>query len=242
MPEVLVLLGAASLTALATGVGAIPVAVLGVRAVEFRPALLGIASGVMAVAAVVGLTLPALDEGTVAEVLVGLALGAGFLLAARNWFERGSRTGRSGGPHSGLVFFVLLVHSLPEGLAIGTSFVADREGLALFVVLAIAIQNIPEGTSVAVPMALEGKSGVQQFWAAVASSLPQPVGAVIAYLLVEQVEVLLPISFAFAAGAMAALVLIELLPRAVRERPLGATGGLAAGAVLMLTLSLALEV
>jgi hypothetical protein len=42
----------------------------------------------------------------------------------------------------------------PEGLrfAIGTAYGSDTEGLALFVIPAIAIQNIPEGTSVAIPM------------------------------------------------------------------------------------------
>ena len=52
----------------------------------------------------------------------------------------GSRT-------SALVFLVLFVHSLPEGFAVGTAFASDRAGLSLFVILAIAIQNIPEGTS-----------------------------------------------------------------------------------------------
>jgi zinc transporter, ZIP family len=111
-----------------------------------------------------------------------------------------------------LVFVVLLVHSLPEGFAIGTAYASDTEGLALFVILAIAIQNIPEGTSVAIPMEAAGASRSRQFWAAVATSAPQPVGAVLAYLLVEEIEALLRFSFAFAAGAMLALVVAELLP------------------------------
>ena len=66
--------------------------------------------------------------------------------------------GRSGagGRTSVLVFAVLFVHSLPEGLAIGTAYASDTAGLGLFVILAIAIQNIPEGTSVAIPMAAAG--------------------------------------------------------------------------------------
>ena len=51
-------------TALATGIGAVPVALLGARARRLRPGLLGIAAGVMAVAAIWGLLLPALDEGS----------------------------------------------------------------------------------------------------------------------------------------------------------------------------------
>lgn len=231
------LLLAASLTALATGIGAVPVIVLGRRAEALKPALLGLAGGVMAVAAVTGLLLPAWDEGEPVEVLGGLVVGVIFLLGARSVFghirpaaTRASRT-------SALIFFVLLVHSLPEGFAVGTAFASETEGLALFVVLAIAIQNIPEGTSVAIPLAAAGASASRQFWAAVETSLPQPVGAAVAFLLVEQISALLPISFAFAAGAMLALVVIEVAPSALRDGPRRALAGGAVGAALMLGLS-----
>jgi ZIP family zinc transporter len=142
-----------------------------------------------------------------------------------------------------LVFGVLLVHSLPEGFAIGTAFASDTEGLALFVVLAIGLQNVPEGTSVAIPMQSAGFGRAQQFWAAVLTSVPQPVGAVVAYLAVEHITGLLPFSFAFAAGAMLSLVVVELMPQAfARGGRLGATVGTLAGAALMLVLALTLGV
>ena len=141
-----------------------------------------------------------------------------------------------------LVFAVLFVHSLPEGLAIGTAYASTSEGLAAFIVIAISIQNIPEGTSVAIPMEAAGLSARRQFWAAVGTSAPQPVGAVIAYLPVDHVERLLPLSFAFAAGAMLALVAVELLPEGLRANRRGALTGTALGAAGMLALSLALGV
>jgi zinc transporter, ZIP family len=234
MPELLL---AASATALATGLGAIPVFVLGEEAEALKPALLGLAGGVMTVAAIAGLLIPAWNEGEPIEVLGGLVVGVLFLFAARSAFGHirpaASRATRT----SALVFFVLLVHSLPEGFAIGTAFASETEGLALFVVLAIAIQNIPEGTSVAIPMAAAGQSASRQFWAAVETSLPQPVGAAVAFLLVEQVSAVLPISFAFAAGAMLALVVIEVAPSALRDGPGRAVAGGAVGAAVMLALS-----
>ena len=51
------LLLAASITALATGLGAIPVFLLGEEAKALKPTLLGLAGGVMAVAAVVRLVI-----------------------------------------------------------------------------------------------------------------------------------------------------------------------------------------
>ncbi|HEY5941820.1 MAG TPA: ZIP family metal transporter [Solirubrobacterales bacterium] len=246
MPEIVVLILAACATTLATGLGAIPVFLLGSRAKALTPFLLGFAAGVMGVAAVAGLLIPASEEGSAAGVLAGLAVGIGFLLLARRSFSPDAgfmgRTG-PGARTSALVFLVLFVHSLPEGLAIGTAFASDRAGLSLFVILAIAIQNIPEGTSVAIPMAEAGFGRARQFWAAVATSAPQPVGAVIAYLAVEEVTGLLPFSFSFAAGAMLALIVVEMLPTAfaARERA-GPSAGIFAGAILMLVLSLLLGV
>ena len=230
-------------TALATGVGAIPVFLLGSRAERLRPALLGVAAGVMSVAAIAGLLVPALDDGTVVEVAVGFAVGVAFLLVARRYLRPAGGSTVSGASRTSLlVFAVLFVHSLPEGLALGTAWASSTEGLAAFIVIAIAIQNIPEGTSVAIPMQAAGYTAWQQFWAAVATSLPQPVAAPIAFLLVDTVTSLLPFSFAFAAGAMLALVVVEVAPEALRSGAPRALAGGAIGAAGMLALSIALGV
>src|SRR5437868_2546657 len=246
MSEVVILFLAACGTALATGLGAVPVFLLGSRAAALAPTLLGFAAGVMAVAAVAGLLIPANEEGSTVEVLAGLALGIAFLVFARRRFSPDAgfmgRTG-PGARTSALVFLVLFVHSLPEGLAVGTAFASDRAGLSLFVLPAIAIQNIREGTSVAIPMAEAGFGRGRQLWAAVATSAPQPVGALLAFFAVEGIAGLLPLSFAFAAGAMLALIVLEMLPSAFAgHQRSGPAVGIAAGALLMLALSLLLGV
>jgi zinc transporter, ZIP family len=241
MPDGVALVLAASGTALATGLGAVPVFFLGDRAARLTPLLLGFAAGVMGVASIAGLLIPAIDEGSAAAVLGGLVVGAGLVVVARRRLSpQVTFMGREGPGvrTSALVFLVLFVHSLPEGFAIGTAFASDRAGLSLFVILAIAIQNVPEGTSVAIPMAAAGFSPARQFWAAVGTSAPQPVGALVAFLLVEQVEALLPFSFAFAAGAMLVLIAIELAPRAYSGPDrISPSGGVVLGAALMLGLS-----
>jgi ZIP family zinc transporter len=246
--DLLILVLAATGTAVATGLGAVPVFYLGERAATLRPALLGFAAGVMTVASIVGLLLPALDEGSTAQAAWGTALGVAFLLVSR-WLIDAPRSRVAAERLSAerrtalLVFLVLFVHSLPEGFAIGTAYASDTAGLSLFVILAIAVQNVPEGTSVAIPLATAGYSRTRQFWAAVGTSAPQPVGAVIAYVLVEEIEGLLPVSFAFAAGAMLALVAFELCPSAFASgHARAAVAGLAAGAAVMLGLSALLGV
>ncbi len=241
MTELVLLFLAACATALATGLGAVPVFLLGERARALTSALLAFAAGVMAVAAIVGLLIPAGEEGSPREVVAGLAIGVVFLLFVHRRLSPDAgfigRTG-PGARTSALVFLVLFVHSLPEGLAVGTAFASDRAGLSLFVILAIGIQNVPEGTSVAIPMQEAGFGRARIFWAAVATSAPQPVGAVIAYLAVEEITGLLPFSFAFAAGAMLALIVLDLLPRAFAEHDrIRPVVGLAIGAALMLAVS-----
>lgn len=246
MADLALLALAGSATALATGLGVLPVSRVA-RLPALRPLLWGLTIGLMTVASIVGLLLPAAREGGSGEVATGLAAGIAFLLVSR-WAIAGRDVhvgGLSGAGvrRSVLVFGVLLVHSLPEGLAIGTAYASETEGLGLFVILAIALQNVPEGTSVAIPMESAGFSVRSQFWAAVGTSVPQPVGAVLAFVLVEQVEGLLPLSFAFAAGAMLCLVLVELVPETLRHGARApALAGAVAGALVMLALAAVLGV
>ena len=245
--DVAVLLLAGSATALATGLGVFPLAWVRADSLGWRAALTGATAGLMGVASVVGLILPGLDEGSSLAVALGFVAGVLFLVGTRTVLGHqdvhiGELRG-VGVRRSVLVFLVLFVHSLPEGMAIGTAYASETEGLSLFIILAIALQNVPEGTSVAIPMQAAGFSRTQQFWAAVGTSVPQPLGALGAYLLVAQAEALLPFSFGLAAGAMLALVAVELVPDAFRRGTRAAASvGAAGGAALMLALAALLGV
>jgi len=247
VPTVIEVAFAGLATALATGLGALPVGRAGAQALGLRAGLLGAAGGAMVVVSVLGLLVPALEDGSSAEVALGLAAGVGFLLVARALLRaRGLhdvRLGTAGRRRAALVFLVLFVHSLPEGLAIGSAWASEREGLGLFVLLAIAVQNVPEGTVTAIPLALEGAGRGRQVAAAIGTSLPQPLGAVLAFLLVEEIAGLLPVSFAFAAGAMLALVATDVAPDAWRSGDrVHAVAGAAAGAALMVAFAVLLGV
>ena len=234
-------------TALATGLGALPVGTVGRRAEAWRPALLGAAAAAMTVVSFLGLLRPALADGSAGAVLAGLVLGIAFLAAARALMQRhedaAARPRSAGSRRAALVVLVLFVHSLPEGFAIGSAWASGTEGLGLFVLVAIALQNIPEGTVTAIPMALNGAGRGRQVAAAVGTSLPQPVGAVLAFLLVDEIQGLLPVSFAFAAGAMLALVAVDVAPDAWRRGGRrGATAGAVAGGAFMVASALLLDV
>jgi ZIP family zinc transporter len=244
--DALVVFVAASATALATGLGAIPVFFLGPRTDALEPFLWGLAGGVMAVAAGLGLIRPAFDQGSGLEVAAGLLAGVTFLLLSRSRLESaGDHVPRLRGAEmrtAALVFGVLAIHSLPEGLAIGSAYASDVSGLAAFVVIGIALQNLPEGTSVAIPMARAGYGHTAQFWGAVLTSAAQPVGALLAFWLVDLAEAVLPVSLAFAGAAMATLVVIEILPRLAADRGLLGWPGALVGGGVMLAVDLVLGV
>jgi ZIP family zinc transporter len=234
-------------TALATGLGALPVGRSGERADAWRPFLLGAAAAAMTVVSFLGLLVPAADEGgSAAAIAGGLALGVGFLYGARALLDRrrpvAGLQGASG-RRAALVILVLFIHSLPEGFALGSAWASGTAGLGVFVLVAIALQNVPEGTVTAIPLALAGVGRGRQVAAAVGTSLPQPVGAVIAFVLVEEIGALLPVSFAFAAGAMLALVAVDVGPEAWRSGDPSRAGlGVLAGAVVMVASALLLDV
>lgn len=238
MTELLLVFLAGVVTMLATGLGVIPVVLLGSRAELWRPLLCGLAVGAMTVASVVGLIQPGLDQGSRTEVYGGLVLGGLLFFVIRAGLRQHEvNVGEIRGAdvrRAALVFAVLFAHSLPEGFAVGTAFASDQANIGLFVILAIALQNVPEGTSVAIPLQDAGVGFWRQFWLATATSIPQPVGAVFAYLLVEQISGLLPISFGFAAGAMLVLVVVEMIPQAfVRGAYIRAAIGTALGAAMI---------
>jgi ZIP family zinc transporter len=244
LSEALVLTAVAAATAVATGIGALPVALLGQRATAIQPALGGLAAGVMGIAAVVGLAIPAFRQGSAAVVVSCLVIGGLALLAIRRRLVERTHGDRSlASTRSLLVFGVLFVHSFPEGLAIGSAFASTTAGLGAFVIAAVAIQNIPEGTAVAIPLRDSGASAWEQIGAAVLTSVPQVPGALVAWLAVERVHSLLPASFALAGGAMLALVVADTLPDAwSRGRHHQVVAGATGGALAMLAASALLEI
>lgn len=246
MNDALLLTAIAAGTALATGVGALPVLALGgERARAAQGALAGLAAGVMAVAAIVGLLEPAARQGSTVTVTGAALAGALALVLSRRLLnDRAHGHGRSeAGARSLLVIGVLFAHSLPEGLAIGSAYASSQVGIGAFVIAAIAIQNVPEGTATAAAMQPAGYARWQQVWGAVLTSVPQVPGALVAWLAVEQVRGLLPASFALAGGAMLALVVVDLLPDAWKHAShVRVIAGTAIGAALMLALGTALAV
>jgi ZIP family zinc transporter len=220
-------------TALATGLGAVPFFFTETVSDASKTVLWGLASGIMVAASCFGLFVEGLAEGTVIEVAIGIAFGC-VLVYVSHHILSGATINPKELPEADvrkllLILGVLTVHSFPEGVAVGVSFAelnltggTELFGfvvpvLAIFMTIAISVHNIPEGLAVSIPLHHLGVRRWKLVWWSIFSSLPQPVGAVLAFGFVRYAEAFMPYGFGFAGGAMVYLVLTEFLPEAFDE-------------------------
>lgn len=248
-------------TWLMTAIGA--AFVFGLKTVNRRvlDLMLGFAAGVMIAASVWSLLIPAIDlaeqDGLPGwmPALVGFLLGGVFLFAVDQVLPHlhpGLSSDHAEGietswSRSTLLVTAITLHNIPEGLAVGVAFgaVAQEGGTglagALALALGIGIQNLPEGTAVALPLRGSGMSRGKAFFFGQLSAVVEPLFAVIGAAVVTLARPILPYSLAFAAGAMIYVVVEEVIPESQRGASTDlATGGAMAGFALMMLLDVAL--
>jgi ZIP family zinc transporter len=112
----------------------------------------------------------------------------------------------------------ITIHNFPEGIAVFTAGLHDISlGWALAV--AVMLHNIPEGLAVAVPVYGATGSRLLGFWWGTLSGLAEPVGALLAGLLLYHFlsPAVVACTLAAAAGLMVFISLDELLPTAQAE-------------------------
>ena len=210
----------ASLTAVATGFGALPFAFVKGMTRRWLGVSNAVAAGLM-LAASFGLVYEGVRYG-VFRVVAGALLGLGAIVLARHLIEDHggavafSEMGAFDARKALLIVGVMTAHSFTEGVGLGVSF-GGGEALGLFITVAIAVHNIPEGLAISLVLVPRGVGWFKAGLWSVFSSLPQPLMAVPAFLFVALFEPLLPYGLGFAAGAMIWMVFSELVPDALEE-------------------------
>jgi ZIP family zinc transporter len=210
----------ALITAAATGLGAVPFAFAKHPTRKWLGASNAIAAGLM-LAASFGLIYEGVNYGLF-RTLVGALLGLGFIVIARQLLQHEEHPvvfasmGTLDAKKALLIVGVMTVDSFTEGVGLGVSF-GGGQALGLFITLAIAVHNIPEGLAISLVLVPRGVGWSRAALWSVFSSLPQPLMAVPAFLFVETFRPLLPYGLGFAAGAMIWMVFSELVPDALEE-------------------------
>ena len=223
-------------------------------------ALLGFASGVMVAASVWSLLIPAMEQceamgrWAFAPAAGGFLLGIAFLLLLDRVIPHlHVDSNEPEGPRcslgrSAMMVLAVTLHNIPEGMAVGVMYAGLRMGGASLsaagafaLSLGIAIQNFPEGAIISLPLRSQGMSRPGAFAMGALSGAVEPVAAIATLLLARWLAPVLPVTLAFAAGAMFYVVVEELIPEsAAGSHSNIGTIGFALGFVLMMALDVAL--
>ena len=227
---------------------------------RLQKALLGFASGVMVAASIWSLIIPSMDmwadQGRlrIIPALIGFLIGIAFLLLIDyitphlhigSDKPEGPRTRLS---RTAMLTFAVTIHNLPEGMAVGVVLAgalqmgsAISTTAAMAMAIGIAIQNIPEGAIISMPMREAGNSRLKSFIIGSLSGVVEPIGGILVILLASIITPALPYLLSFAAGAMFYVVVEELIPEASEgEHSNLSTIGFAIGFALMMTLDVVL--
>lgn len=193
--------------------------------------LSGFAAGVMVAASVWSLLLPAIDQvsfyGPRAFIpaALGFWLGVIFLLflnRAIPHFRADSGEGKGlfcRAKRTAMLVLAVTIHNIPEGMAVGAVYAGYRAGsfgissmAAFTLALGIAIQNVPEGAIISMPLCDEGMSKGKAVLCGVLSGAVEPVAALLTLFASSLLIPAMPYFLSFAAGAMFYVVVKELIP------------------------------
>ena len=227
---------------------------------RIRNILLGFASGVMIAASVWSLLIPAMnassDMGKMAWVpaVVGFFIGILFMLLLDTFTPHlHPDSDKPEGPQSKLgrssmLVLAVTLHNIPEGMAVGVvaaGVVTGEIGMsfagALALAIGLAIQNIPEGAIISLPLRSAGNSRKRAFAYGTLSGIVEPIAAILTIIFIERLIGIFPYMLAFAAGAMIYVVVEELIPESHDGRHSNVpTIAFAIGFALMMILDIAL--
>lgn len=224
---------------LGTGAGGLLSLLIPVEGSRILQRLMGLAGGMMIAVVCFDLIPEAFELAGVPVVVLGIVLGAGFVLALDIALDRARGARRTTAYiKTGLLLGIgIAAHNLPEGLAIGSGMVAYPSlGLGLAVV--IAAHDIPEGLAMAAPMRLGGMGALRIVLLTLAAGLPTGLGAAIGLLLGRISTWAISLCLGFAGGAMLYVISGEMLPTGAAGRHKGFAASFVLGLLFGMVLSI----
>lgn len=236
----------------ATALGSLPGLFLHKVSPRTEDMMLGASAGMMLAAAIFSLLIPSLEASeklfsnellATAWAIFGVFLGVLFLLLVNALTPHIHSDLVQEGPEiqvkSGIWLFVLaiIIHNIPEGLAMGISFSAEDMQIGIPLTVAIALQDFPEGLAVVLALCTTNISRLKAVGIGIFSGLMEPVGALFGVSLTSGLGYIYPLGLALSAGAMLFVVFHEVIPETHRRgHHTPATIGLMIGFCLMMIL------
>lgn len=218
--------------------------------------LTGFAAGVMTAASIWSLIIPAIEQsqhmGALAflPAFIGFWLGILFLLLLDHIIPVLQRFPSDNKMNARIPMMVLAVtlHNIPEGMAVGAVYAGFAAGTgeislggAFALALGIAIQNLPEGAIISMPLCAQGQRKTKSFFYGMLSGAVEPVFGILTVLCAGLIVPAMPYLLSFAAGAMIYVVVEELIPETTQgENSHIGTIFFVVGFTLMMSLDVAL--
>ena len=207
---------------------------------------LSFAAGVMIVASFTSLILPAIEStGSFTPVGVGIFLGILLIYAIDRFVPHKHLVKGYEGPEElkdklrvmWLIVLAVIIHNLPEGLAVGTSIVFDLK-TGLVTAIAVGIQDFPEGIVVSLPLATLQKKRLQPILMGVLSGVAEWIMVLVGAFFFTIFHNLLPYGLGLAGGAMLYVTVKEMIPEIYKheKNELLVTAGFFLGFYVMLFL------
>lgn len=230
------------ISAMATGLGAIPVLFLNNVSSRVKSLLLGYASGIMMAATTFSLIPESLKASNIWVLSVGMLLGTfvlNFINSKTEDLDTSDFKFLSGVDRKTLLIVTAItLHNLPEGLSVGVSYGSGEDNLGAIIAFAIGLQNAPEGFLVGIYLIHQNMSKLKSLLIATFTGAVEIVTAVIGYFLAADVDGLVPYGLSFAAGAMLFVIYKELIPESQEKHIKFPTYSFILGLISMLYLTI----
>ncbi|MGL5506850.1 MAG: ZIP family metal transporter [Paraclostridium sp.] len=189
-----------------TGLGGFISVIFKKKVDKYLNFFMGLSGGIMLAVVVFDLLKESMAEIGVPLSVVFVLVGALITMFIKTNLEGGEKF-KSGY----LIFLSILLHNLPEGLAIGSSFMST-ENLGITLAIVIGIHNIPEGLAMALSLVGSKMSTSKIILLTIIAGIPMGIGSFLGAYFGGIFSSLIGVFLAIAAGTMMYVVLEEIFP------------------------------
>lgn len=234
-----------------TILGSLMVYSINVRKKSLIAVFLGFGGGVMVAASFFSLLLPSIDYSNSLNYkpwlicIIGFIVGVVIILFI-DLILRKKETIDEINKNNTLMVLAVIIHNIPEGLAIGVAFGSLSIGIdssslisAIMLSVGIGLQNFPEGAAISIPLRSTGMNKHKAFLIGAISAVVEPIAAVIGVILVSVIELALPLVLVIAAAIMIFVVIDEIISLGHDYHKRLTSIGFIMGFIIMMVLDLA---
>ncbi|WP_129599308.1 ZIP family metal transporter [Anaerophilus nitritogenes] len=192
-----------------TGLGGIFAFFIKKPTYAFLSFILGLSSGLMLSIVCFDMIPESIELGNIWMSIIGILIGVGMIIFLKGFIKEEKENIIKTGI---LVGIGVAIHNFPEGLAIGSAFMATQK-LGIGLAIVIAIHNMPEGISMSTPMRIGGIHRLKAFLYTLFVGIPMGIGAFVGAYFGEISQSFIGFCLSFAGGTMLYITCDELIPK-----------------------------